>query len=142
MEPKRLAMAMTDEQWRNFFEACANVLGSDGHWDPARSATWCAWTCFDRLSSDLHYWSRGLPALQDIAESHIKDGGVWGQPFSYNQIAHIVIPRTFDWEAGDFALGTHTHGTKRQDVDELSQVLSAAGVSHRLTNLVLEIKLY
>ncbi|MGM9483947.1 hypothetical protein ACS5PN_22305 [Roseateles sp. NT4] len=133
---------MTDQQWKTFFEACATVLGSDGHRDPAKSTTWCAWTLFDRLSSDLHYWTCGLPALQDVAGSHVKDGGVWGQPFLYTTLAHIVIPRTFDWEAGDFADDTHTHGTKVQNLDELSRVLASSGVPHRLTDLVLEIKLY
>ena len=142
MESRIQANTMTDQQWKTFFEACADVLGSDGHRDPARSATWCAWTLFDRLSSDLHYWTCGLPALRDVGDSHIKDSGVWGQPFVYSTLAHVVIPRKFDWEAGDFANDTHTHGTKTQHLDELSTVLSSRGVPHRLTELVLEIKLY
>lgn len=133
---------MTDQQWKAFFEACAKVLGSGGHRNPALSTSWCAWTLFDRLSSDMHYWTCGLPALRDVADSHIKDSGVWGQPFLYSTLAHIVIPREFDWEAGDFTDGTHTHGTKTQRLDELSKVLVSAGIPHRLTNLVLEVKLY
>jgi hypothetical protein len=133
---------MTDQHWKMFFEACAKVLGSDGYRNPALSATWSAWTVFDRLSSDLHYWTCGLPALKDVGDTHIKDSGVWGQPFLYSSLAHMVIPRQFDWEAGDFKDGTHTHGTKTQDLDSLSQVLSSMGVPHRLTDLVLEIKLY
>lgn len=133
---------MTDQHWKRFFEACANVLGSGGHRNPALSTTWCAWTLFDRLSSDLHYWTCGLPALTDVGDAHIKDSGVWGQPFLYSEIAHIVIPRHFDWEAGDFKDDTHTHGTKTQDLDNLSKLLSSIDVPHRLTDLVLEIKLY
>ena len=55
----------------------------------------CAWTLFDRLSSDLHYWTCGLPALNDVGDTHIKDSGVWGQPFLYSSLAHIVVPRHF-----------------------------------------------
>ena len=133
---------MTDQHWKMFFEACAKVLGSGGHRKPALSTTWCAWTLFDRLSSDLHYWTCGLPALKDVDETHINDSGVWGQPFLYSSLAHVVIPRQFDWEAGDFNDDTHTYGTKTQDLDGLSKLLSSNGVPHRLTDLVLEIKLY
>ena len=133
---------MTDQHWKMFFEACANVLGSDGHRDPARSTTWCAWTLFDRLSSDLHYWTCGLPAFKDVGDTHIKDSGVWGQPFLYSELAHVVIPRRFDWESGDFSDDTRAYGVKVQDIDAVSKVLSSIGVAHRLTDLVLEIKLY
>jgi hypothetical protein len=133
---------MTDHQWKTFFEACAKVLGSGGHHNPALSTTWCAWTLFDRLSSDLHYWACGLPALRDVGDSYIKDSGVWGQPFLYSSLAHIVIPREFDWEAGDFMNDTHTHGTKTQDLLGLSAALRSTDIPHRLTDLILEIKLY
>jgi hypothetical protein len=137
-----LACMMNDQHWKLFFEACANVLGSGGHRNPAVSTTWCAWTLFDRLSSDLHYWTCGLPALKDVGDTHIKDGGVWGQPFLYSSLAHVVVPRQFDWEAGDFKDDTHSHGTKTQDLDGLSTLLSSSGIPHRLTDLVLEVKLY
>ena len=133
---------MTDQQWKMFFEACTSVLGSGGHRRSEFSTTWCAWTLFDRLGSDLHYWTCGLPALKDVGDTHIKDSGVWGQPFLYSSLAHIVIPRVFDWEAGDFKNDTHTYGKKRQDLDSLSSVLSSKAVPHRLTNLILEVKLY
>lgn len=133
---------MTDQQWQRFFEACANVLGSRGHHDPALSDTWCAWTLFDRLNSDLHYWTCGLPALRDVPETHVKDGGVWGQPFVYSTLAHIVIPRKFDWGAGDYANDSHAFGTKSQNLDGLSSALTSSGVPHRMTELILEIKLY
>ena len=133
---------MTDQQWKAFFEACATVLGSDGHPVASFSGTWCAWTLFDRLNHDLHYWTCGLPALEDVGDTHIRDSGVWGQPFLYSTLAHIVLPRSFDWESGDFSKGTHAHGTKSQDLDALSKILSSHAIPHRLTNLVLEIKLY
>lgn len=133
---------MTDSQWKTFFELCAKVLGPGGWHDAAQSTSWCAWTLFDRLDGDFHYWTSGLPAERDIADSYIRDHGVWHQPFLYNTLAHVVIPREFRWEAGDAGNDTYTHGKKRQDLDNLSKELSSAGIPHRLTNLILEIKLY
>lgn len=67
------------------------------------------------------------------------DRGPWGQPFSYQEIAHVVIPRAFYWET---AAGPFDSGRKTQDIQRLSRELTAAGIPHRLTDLVLEVKLY
>jgi hypothetical protein len=88
----------------------------------------------------MHYWTGGLPAEEDLADSHIKDNGVWGQPFSYKQLAHIVIPREFFWESNGGP--DYKNGTKRQDLALLSSELNQANIPHRLTDIVLEIKLY
>lgn len=80
---------MTDEQWRTFFMAAFNILG-EGDFFAARSKTRCGWTTFKRLSSDAGYWSSGLPNPSDIKQNCIGDGGVWGQPFFYSDIAHLA----------------------------------------------------
>jgi len=130
---------MHDEQWRQFFTLCVQLLGR-GDSTPERSKTWCAWTTFTRLSQDAGYWTSGLPNEPDIGFAGIGDGGVWGQPFPYRELAHLIVPAQFYWERverDDFA-----SGTKTQDLARLSAALGGVGVTHRLTDLVLEIKLY
>jgi len=129
---------MTDVEWQSFFQICASTLGI-GRPDIASSQSWCAWTTFSKLVDDVLYWKRGLPNPDDIADSHIKDGGVWGQPFFYQDIAHIIIPRVFDSE---YVGSGWRYGTKAQDIDLLSNALTAARIAHRKTELILEIKLY
>lgn len=63
-----------------------------------------------------------------------------GQPFRYSDLAHIVIPREFFWETG--ALSSYRNGTWHQDIAALSTELTALGIDHRLTEIVLEVKLY
>ena len=72
-------------------------------------------------------------------QTHTKDGGTWSQPFLYQDIAHIILPRSFFWDTTE---GGYKSGEKTQDLDRLSQELTTAGIKHRLTELVLEIKLY
>jgi len=129
---------MTDAEWRCFFEICASILGVGSH-DIFTSQSWCAWTTFSKLKDDLFYWRHGLPRLDDIADSYIKDGGVWGQPFLYQDIAHIIVPRSF---GNEYAGSRWKYGIKVQDIDQLSDALTAANIIHRKTDLVLEIKLY
>lgn len=129
---------MTDQQWLVFFKICARILGPGDH-RPTERGSWCAWTTFASLQEQLHYWSAGLPRESELGATGVADGGTWGQPFSYQDIAHIVIPREVYWEvaAPDF-----THGSKLQDIQRLSSELDAARLQHRLTELVLEVKLY
>jgi hypothetical protein len=88
----------------------------------------------------VNYWRAGLPSLSDIGESGTNDSGPWGQPFPYKELAHVIVPRELYWQT--VAPGQFASGTKEQDIQELSRQLSAAGISHRLTDLILEIKLY
>ena len=130
---------MDDILWRKFFSACAAILGPGSH-KADLSASWCSWTTFARLCDDAGYWTCGVPAESELMETFIADGGTWGQPFSYSQLAHIIIPAEFYWDVvkpGDFQ-----SGYKKQHLALLSQELSAKGVPHRLTDRVLEIKLY
>lgn len=130
---------MTDQQWKVFFETCARVLGA-GDRDAGRSLSWCAWTTFTSLATDVNYWKSGLPHADDVDAGFIKDSGVWGQPFLYSDLAHIIIPREFFWETGE--LSSYRNGTRQQDITALSTELTALGIDHRLTDLVLEVKLY
>ena len=130
---------MLDSQWRIFFTICERVLGA-GSRQTAVSKSWCAWTTFGSLADCVNYWRAGLPSLSDIGERGTNDSGPWGQPFLYQDLAHVIVPREFYWQT--VSPGQFTNGTKEQDIQELSRQLSAAGISHRLTDLILEIKLY
>jgi len=92
------------------------------------------------LREDIHYWQAGIPAENELCATYVADGGTWGQPFTYQDLAHVIVPRSFSWE---FGVGTDFQcGTKVQDIDRLSHALSGAGINHRKTDLLLEIKLY
>ena len=130
---------MDDVLWRSFFDTCARILGM-GSRNAWQSLSWCSWTTFDRLACDAGYWTCGFPDSSELGESWIADGGTWGQPFAYYQLAHIIVPARFYWER-HCADGFQT-GTKSQPIAELSRALLDAGVPHRLTEAVLEIKLY
>jgi hypothetical protein len=131
---------MTDGQWKEFFLICTKVLGSG---DPVagKSNSWCAWTTFERLSEDADYWTAGLPRECDIGTRSIADGGVWAQPFSYAQIAHVLVPAKFIREIG---AGTPQYRVDKvkQDLEMLSAALHDVGVAHRKAELVLEIERY
>ena len=137
-----MAHSLTNEQWREFFVTCTQHLSPGGfRYDPSPAASWCAFTTFDRLGLDAGYWTRCLPRREDIADSYIEDGGAWGQPFPFDDLAHLIIPRTFYWEniEGGRWIG---NGRETQDIERLSAALVAKGIEHRLSHLVLEIKRY
>lgn len=103
--------------------------------------SWCSWTTFGRLGRDAGYWTSELPVEAEIGEVCVSDGGTWGQPFRYkNDLAHIIIPRTFieePWPRDVFRQWEHV-----QDIDGLSQQLLAAGIDHHLSEIALEVKLF
>lgn len=130
---------MDDAQWRRFFLISAERLGR-GHRDAASSSSWCSYTTFERLIGDAGYWTMGLPAAEEVETWGIRDSGTWGQPFRFHDLAHLLVPREFYWERG---LGTDWEcGYRTQDLVGLSTALRASAVEHRLTDLVLEIKLF
>jgi hypothetical protein len=92
------------------------------------------------LKEDAGYWTSGLPAANDIGEHQINDAGVWGQPFSYGDIAHVIVPREFFWESPPGP--EYAFGSRKQDIAMLSQRLKERRVDHRMTDLVLEVKLF
>lgn len=130
---------MNDDTWKRFFLSCAEILGP-GEPLAAHSDSWCSWTTYRRLAEDAGYWVSGLPNVDQIADAGIKDGSIWGQPFSYGDIAHIVIPRRFYWES--ISETKFESGVRGQDIDALSSKLRNEKIDHRLTDLILEIKLY
>ena len=129
---------MSNEEWRTFFSICARVLGPGAH-RPTEGGSWCAWTTFSSLQLEVNYWSAGLPLESELGATGTNDGGTWGQPFLYRDLAHVIIPREVYWEC----IGPNfTNGTNTQDLERLSAELTVAKVPHRLTELILEIKLY
>jgi hypothetical protein len=131
---------MLNNQWKAFFLACRDVLGQGAH-HSRFSESWCAWTTFSALrSGEIHYWTCGTPEYSEILDTHVEDGGIWGQPFSYDDLAHIIIPKTFYWETEGGP--NFRNGTKTQNIETLSERLRKEGIEHRITDLVLEVKLY
>jgi len=104
----------------------------------SRLRSWCSWTTFDRLARDSGYWTAELPLENELGESYVKDGGTWGQPFPYNAIAHIIIPRHFieePWPGDAFYQWVH-----EQDIDRLATFLDRAGVRYHHSAYALEVK--
>jgi hypothetical protein len=132
---------LTNEQWREFFLACSELL-LPGEWTPVpvREGSWCRFTTFDRLQTDAGYWGHGLPRSEDIGLEWINDGGVWGQPFRFCDLAHVIIPRRIFWETQ--GPGPYECGEVSQELEPLSDALAQKGIQHRLSDLVLEIKFY
>ena len=130
---------MSNKQWLELFRICRTVLGT-GDQLPMRSESWCSWTTFSRLNEDAKYWAAGVPNIEELTESGIQDGGIWGQPFSFNEIAHLIIPQKFYWESS--CNQTFNSGFKSQDIKLLSHTLTAHELPHRITDLVLEVKCY
>lgn len=141
---------MTDEMWRRFFVIASRYIRGTlktelSQWVEAGGqsfrTSYCAWTTFDRLGYSTIYWTGGLPLEKDLGVKGINDGGEWGQPFSYSEIAHLIIPAKFDEESyGDgrvFRMWEHT-----QDIAGLSDLLKAESVPHNLLPNFLELKLY
>lgn len=130
---------MDDAEWKSFFLICADQLGT-GEQFAAASASWCAFTTFGRLNEDVGYWTMGLPAAEDVEPWGIRDGGTWGQPFRFDDLAHVIVPAKFYWERGqgpDWECGYRT-----QALGPVSAALHVARIEHRLTDLILEIKLF
>jgi hypothetical protein len=136
----KVEAGVRDSEWKSFFLICSKILGDGGNQHAFQSTTWCSWTTFNRLKIDAGYWQAGLPTSAELGEEATADGGVWGQPFLYCDIAHVLVPREFYWE--HISQGRFDSGSKQQDIDGLSAALTSSGVGHRRTDLVLEIKLY
>ncbi len=130
---------MNDEQWRLFLQTARRILGK-GQWDPALSESWCAFTTFSSLERGMRYWSCGLPEEVECEEHRTVDGGLWRQSFFYSDLAHVVIPKTFYWERIENS--AFSCGENIQSIEELASRLDRSSIPYRLTNLVLEVKLY
>jgi hypothetical protein len=120
--------------------------------------SWCSWTTFGRLGGNAGYWTGSLPKVSELEEGWTIDGGTWSQPFHYDDLAHLIIPRHFEEEYPSsqayFMKRTDLHNahvphspgfwmwTHTQDIDGLSELLKAEGIAHQLSDWVLEVKLY
>ena len=129
---------MNDNDWKLCLQMCRRQLGL-GDWDAYLSESWCAFTTFGGLTHGVHYFNCGFPAENECLDTHTMDGGVWRQSFEYSDLAHLVIPKTFYWER---SVNGFTNGYKEQDINALSAELLKINIEHRLTDKVLEIKLY
>ena len=89
----------------------------------------------------MNYWSRGLPEEEELLETRTVDGGTWMQSFSYDDLAHLIIPPQFYWERSTETTGFQ-NGYKHQNIEHLSAELTRLRIGHRLTDLVLEVRLY
>ena len=141
-DASKLGFKMNDMQWREFFITCINLLGG-GEADINSSPSWCSWTTFKRLSEDTGYWQSGLPHLNEIKDHGTTDGGTWGQPFNYQDIAHFIIPRAFTRElrASPEDRRTFERVKVNQDIEALSKQLTKLGVPHTLSAVALEVRL-
>lgn len=131
---------MDDETWRTVLKTARRVLGR-GLSQSWASESWCAWTTFSSLEHWLTYWACGLPEVEELLETGVADGGTWTQSFAYSDLAHLIIPARFYWETSAPEAGFQS-GYKPQDIVSLSQELSRLEISHRLSDRVLELKLY
>ena len=130
---------MQDEQWKRLLELARAVLGKGASASWA-SDSWCGWTTFSSLEHQLTYWARGVPDAGDLLADRTVDGGLWPQSFYYHDLAHIIFPASFYWER--MVAGAFQSGYKTQDITRLSAELHKAAIPHRLTEMVLEVKLY
>lgn len=130
---------MTDSDWISFLEICRKTLGR-GDWDPYLSDSWCAFTTFSSLRNGVHYWACGFPDEADLLASGTVDGGLWRQIFKYQDLAHVIVPASFYWER--FDEGEFKTGWKNQNLSVLSANLKSAGIAHRQTDLIVEVKIY
>jgi hypothetical protein len=106
----------------------------------SRLRSWCSWTTFRRLEVDAGYWKAELPLAEELGETCVNDGGTWGQPFQYDEIAHLIIPRRFVEEPfGGDAFRQWVH---EQDVRGLADRLDSAGVPYHISEYALEVKLF
>lgn len=139
MIQKKARLAMNDILWRKFLIHCRQVLG-EGASDPFLSRSWCAYTTFSSLEHGVYYFNSGFPDVEDCHGAGTADGSIWRQSISYGDLAHVVIPAVFYWEK--IVNGSFTCGYKEQDLTLLSAALKQDGIQHRVTEKVLEIKLY
>ena len=131
---------MDDETWRALLTTARRALGR-GYSQSWASESWCAWTTFSSLEHTLTYWASGLPDEDELLATGTADGGTWTQPFSYSDLAHLVIPARFYWETNTLGTGFR-NGYKSQEIAKLSKEFSRLEIPHRLSERVLEIKLY
>ena len=76
----------------------------------------------------------------ELAAANTLDGGTWGQPFLYKEIAHLIIPRRFQWVSSVSSQFVQTE--HRQDVDAISAKLEELSIPHELSGYALQVRLF
>ena len=142
-------MELTAEQWWTFFTIASRhirgTLKSEvSQWtEPAEEfyrKSYCAWTVFERLGCDTHYWTAELPKETELYEHGVLDGGEWGQPFRFDEIAHLIVP--VEYTEDRYVDQKYTMWCHTQDIVGLSRLLDEANIPHKLHETFLELKLY
>lgn len=112
--------------------------------EPLRSAS--TFITFRDLGYDAHYWQAELPLEADLYDTYVRDAAwpSWG-PVGYADVAHVLLPRFFTQEitipGGPKGAPRFCNTWKHeQDLEGLSEDLTAASIEHRLIGDVLEIK--
>ena len=131
---------MNDSDWKYFLKAARKILGK-GATQSWASDSWCAFTTFSSLEHLLIYWAKGLPDETELLDKQTLDGGLWSQSFQYQDLAHFIIPARFYWEKYDEDNGFQS-GYKNQNIKTLSEELKKKNIVHRITDKILEIKLF
>jgi hypothetical protein len=140
---------MTSEQWRIFFTIASKHIRGTLTSRPLEGmeigaaihrVSYCAWTTFERLGFDTIYWKAGLPEESDLLADHVRDGGAWGQPFLYAEIAHLIIPSSYLEEV--YVDDAYVQWTHKQDIAGLGRLLVDREIPHRQHPTFLELKLY
>lgn len=144
---------MTD--WRRFLTIAAERLTSPLRTEKGEGTSdggspllqsWCAWTTFGRLTLDAGYWTAELPKVGELGERSTTDGGTWGQPFPYNDLAHLIIPRQFSEERSYDPDNKSRRGFWQwrhvQDIEGLSAQIRAEKIEYELSQWALQIKLF
>ncbi|GHA22364.1 hypothetical protein GCM10008090_35150 [Arenicella chitinivorans] len=128
---------MSDEEWKVFFKIANETLGK-GSYSSLHSNSWCSWTTYQRLSRDSGYYTSGIPSPEELENDRLNDGGTWGQPFPYAEIAHLIIPKQFVQEGVENSKAVWRR--KTQDIDLLAKRLSSNKIPFLLSEWALEIR--
>ena len=102
--------------------------------------SWCSWTTFTRLSIDAGYWTAPLPLVHELLEDQTADGGMWTQPFFYDEIAHIILPKTFTFSK--LFDSREKRLEKEQNISGLYRILKEKNLDVSLSEFALDYKLF
>ena len=92
------------------------------------------------MRSDAGYWQAGIPREGEVLAERLADGGTWGQPFWYKDLAHLLIPREFFREG--VIDGRWEGEPVSQDVELVAARLESNHLPFRLGDYALEVKCY
>lgn len=126
-------------RWRNFLRICSDHIYKEGVDEPF-FWSWCSWTTYSRLKRDSGYWTAPLPLAEELLENSILDGGMWAQPFFYDELAHVIIPKIYTFSK--LIDGLPCLMEKNQDIAGISEILKTENIPHNISEYALDMKLY